>query len=48
MNEVSAGLERGERAPDFVQSSPDGTPTRFYSKAGGKVTILAVRRPVMH
>ena len=30
-----AGLGRGERAPDFVLPLQDGTPTRFYARAGG-------------
>ena len=34
------GLERGERAPDFVLPAPDGTLTRFYGKAGGTPIAL--------
>ncbi len=34
------GLERGERAPDFVLPLLNGTPTRFYAKAGGRPTVL--------
>ena len=30
-----SGLGRGERAPDFVLPLQDGTPTRFYARAGG-------------
>ena len=33
-------LSRGERAPDFILPSLDGTPTRFYAKAGGTPTVL--------
>jgi peroxiredoxin len=33
-------LDRGERAPDFVLPCQDGTPTRFYAKAGGRPTLL--------
>lgn len=33
-------LDRGERAPDFVLPCQDGTPTRFYAKAGGRPTVL--------
>ena len=33
-------LSRGERAPDFILPSLDGTPTRFYAKAGGTPTLL--------
>ena len=33
-------LDCGERAPDFVLPCQDGTPTRFYAKAGGRPTIL--------
>lgn len=41
MNSDSHGLERGERATDFVLPlAPDGKPTRFYSKAGGVPTLL--------
>ena len=41
MKSESHGLERGERATDFVLPlSPDGKPTRFYSKAGGIPTLL--------
>ena len=41
MNSDSHGLERGERATDFVLPlAPDGNPTRFYSKAGGIPTLL--------
>jgi predicted 2-oxoglutarate/Fe(II)-dependent dioxygenase YbiX len=35
-----SGLGRGERAPDFVLPVADGTPTRFYSQAGGRPTVL--------
>ena len=41
MNSDTKGLERGERATDFVLPlAHDGTPTRFYSKAGGAKTVL--------
>ncbi len=41
MNSDTQGLGRGERATDFVLPlAPDGTPTRFYSKAGGIPTVL--------
>ncbi|MDA0709385.1 MAG: 2OG-Fe(II) oxygenase [bacterium] len=30
----------GERAPDFVLPVYDGTPSRFYSRAGGAPTVL--------
>jgi peroxiredoxin len=33
-------LGQGERAPDFILPSQDGTPTRFYAKAGGRPTAL--------
>ena len=33
-------LGRGERAPDFVLPCQDGTPTRFYAKAGGRPAVL--------
>src|SRR4029450_3062614 len=35
-----SGLGRGERAPDFVLPLQDGTPTRFYARAGGTPTVL--------
>src|SRR6267143_4080830 len=35
-----AGLGRGERAPDFVLPLQDGTPTRFYARAGGTPAVL--------
>jgi hypothetical protein len=28
---AAAGLGRGERAPDMVLASRDGTPTRYYA-----------------
>ena len=34
------GLGRGERTSDFVLPLEDGTPTRFYAKAGGRSTVL--------
>lgn len=41
MKTPTQGLERGERATDFVLPlAPDGTPTRFYSKAGGAPAVL--------
>ena len=33
-------LNRGERAPDFVLPIMDGLQTRFYSRAGGRPTLL--------
>ena len=30
----------GERAPDFVQTGPSGSPSRFYAYAGGRPTAL--------
>ena len=33
-------LNRGERAPDFVLPIMDGPQTRFYSRAGGRPTLL--------
>ena len=33
-------LNRGERAPDFVLPTIDGPQTRFYSRAGGRPTLL--------
>jgi predicted 2-oxoglutarate/Fe(II)-dependent dioxygenase YbiX len=33
---ASEGLERGERAPDFVLPGADGVPSRFYATAGGR------------
>ncbi|MCY3680417.1 MAG: 2OG-Fe(II) oxygenase [Gemmatimonadetes bacterium] len=33
-------LNRGERAPDFVLPIMDGSQTRFYSRAGGRPTLL--------
>ena len=35
-----SGLGRGERAPDFVLPLEDGTPTRFYARAGGMPAVL--------
>ena len=35
-----AGLGRGERAPDMVLASGDGTPTRYYAQAGGRPALL--------
>jgi predicted 2-oxoglutarate/Fe(II)-dependent dioxygenase YbiX len=35
-----AGLARGERAPDLVLPSTDGTPTRYYAHAGGRPALL--------
>ncbi len=41
MNSDTHGLDRGERATDFVLPlAPDGTPTRFYSRAGGAPAVL--------
>src|SRR5688572_26001145 len=35
-----AALTRGDRAPDMVLPSADGTPTRFYAHAGGRPALL--------
>jgi predicted 2-oxoglutarate/Fe(II)-dependent dioxygenase YbiX len=40
MDDTTPGLGRGERAPDFVLPGPDGTPVRFYARAGGTPTVL--------
>ena len=40
MDALPAGLGRGERAPDFVLPLQDGTPTRFYARAGGTPAVL--------
>jgi predicted 2-oxoglutarate/Fe(II)-dependent dioxygenase YbiX/peroxiredoxin len=37
---AAAGLGRGERAPDMVLASRDGTPTRYYAQAGGRPALL--------
>ena len=37
---MTVGLQRGERAPDMVLPTPDGTPTRYYSQAGGRPALL--------
>ena len=37
---AAAGLGRGERAPDMVLASQDGTPTRYYAHAGGRPALL--------
>ena len=37
---AAAGLGRGERAPDMVLPSGDGTPTRYYAQAGGRPALL--------
>jgi hypothetical protein len=37
-----AGLGRGERAPDMVLASRDGTPTRYYAHAGGRPALLVL------
>ena len=46
MNTGDPGLERGERAPDFALPLQDGTPTRFYSRAGGCPVVLLLFDPV--
>ncbi len=38
----NAGLSRGDRAPDMVLPSADGTPTRFYAHAGGRPALLVL------
>ena len=40
MHTATRPLGRGERAPDFVLPCQDGTPTRFYAKAGGRPAVL--------
>lgn len=40
MEKILPRLSRGERAPDFILPSLDGTLTRFYAKAGGDPTLL--------
>ena len=40
MDSLPSGLGRGERAPDFVLPLQDGTPTRFYARAGGTPAVL--------
>ena len=40
MDAFTQGLNRGERAPDFVLPRQDGIPMRFYARAGGKPTVL--------
>jgi len=40
MAPAPSGLGRGERAPDFVLPLQDGTPTRFYARAGGTPAVL--------
>src|SRR5512132_3754010 len=37
---AAAGLARGERAPDMVLPSKDGTPTGYYAHAGGRPALL--------
>src|SRR5688500_4341601 len=39
---AEAGLARGERAPDMVLPSRDGTPTRYYAHAGGRPALLVL------
>src|SRR6266508_1323499 len=39
---AAAGLARGERAPDMVLPSRDGTPTRYYAHAGGRPALLVL------
>jgi predicted 2-oxoglutarate/Fe(II)-dependent dioxygenase YbiX len=39
---AAAGLGRGERAPDMVLASRDGTPTRYYAHAGGRPALLVL------
>lgn len=36
----AARLTRGDRAPDMVLPSADGTPTRFYGQAGGRPALV--------
>lgn len=38
-------LGLGERAPDFVAAVADGTPTRFYARAGGRPAVVAFPGP---
>src|SRR5215218_10306224 len=39
---AAAGLGRGERAPDMVLASRDGTRTRYYAHAGGRPALLVL------
>ena len=39
---MTVGLERGERAPDMVLPTADGTPTRYYAHAGGRPALLVL------
>src|SRR6266508_6918558 len=39
---AAAGLARGERAPDMVLPSTDGTPIRYYAHAGGRPALLVL------
>ena len=39
---AAAGLAPGERAPDMVLPSTDGTPTRYYAQAGGRPALLVL------
>lgn len=45
MTEATPPLGRGERAPDFVLPGADGTPARFYAKAGGLPAVLVHAGP---
>lgn len=39
---MTVGLERGERAPDMVLPTAEGTPTRYYAQAGGRPALLVL------
>ena len=39
-HENRPGLQRGERAPDMVLPTPQGTPTHYYAHAGGRPALL--------
>ena len=37
-------LNPGDRFPDFVLPRPDGTPTRLYSRVGGRPAMIVLQR----
>ena len=43
-HENRPGLQRGERAPDMVLPTPQGTPTHYYAHAGGRPALLVHTR----
>lgn len=40
--ETGSGLTLGERAPDLVLPTADGTATRWYARAGGRPTLVVL------